>query len=235
MTADSVSPLRVLSLFAGIGGFDLGLERAGCETVALCEADPHARAILRKHWPEVPIYEDIRSLTAERLQADGIAVDLVCGGFPCQPFSTASRGRAVAVDLWGEMLRVIAEVRPRFALAENVPGLGLVGVDRVCGGLEARGYTVWPYRLDTAPRGRHRGRDRYLFVAHANGQGEPRCALDAEMARLCGLSVRSLEDVPAPVGVDDGLPHRMDRLARLGNALCPQAPEVIGRVLRAAA
>lgn len=227
--------LRVLSLFAGIGGFDLGLERAGCETVAFCEADPHAQAILRKHWPEVPIYEDVRSLTADRLRADGIAVDLVCGGFPCQPFSTASRGRAVAVDLWGEMLRVIGELEPRFALAENVPGLGLGGVDRVCGDLEARGYTVWPYRVDTAPAGRRHGRSRYIFVAYANGDREPRCALDAQMAQACGLSVRSLEDVPAPMGMDDGLPHRMDRLARLGNALCPQVPEVIGRVLRVAA
>lgn len=223
--------MRVLDLFAGIGGFSLGLERAGFHTAAFCEADPHAAAILRKHWPETPIYEDIRALTGDRLRADGISVDVVTGGFPCQPFSTASRGRRVAVDLWGEMRRLIGELRPRFVIAENVPGLGLDGVDRVCGDLEARDYTVWPYRLDTAPVGRHRGRDRYLFVAHANSEGQPRCAVDAQMARLCGLPVGGLEDVPAPVGVDDGLPGRMDRLKRLGNALCPEAPEVIGRAI----
>jgi DNA (cytosine-5)-methyltransferase 1 len=225
--------VKVLDLYAGIGGFALGLERAGFETVAFCEAHPHARALLRKNWPETPIYEDVRSLTADRLRADGIAVDVITGGFPCQPFSTASRGRRVAVDLWGEMRRLVGELRPRFVLAENVPGLGLDGVDRVCGDLEAAGYTVWPYRLDTAPPGRQRGRERFIFVAHANRDREPRRTVDAEVARLCGLSVGGLEDVPAPVGVDDGLPGRMDRLNRLGNALPPQVPQVIGRVLAA--
>lgn len=78
-------PLRVLSLFAGIGGFDLGLERTGgFKTVAFCEIDPFCRRVLAKHWPEVPCYDDVRELTAERLAADGIAVDVICGGFPCQ-------------------------------------------------------------------------------------------------------------------------------------------------------
>lgn len=218
--------LRTLDLFAGIGGFSLGLERAGMRTVAFCENHPRRREHLARRWPEVPCHDDIRTLHPARGSAD-----VVCGGFPCQPHSTASRGRRVATDLWGEMLRVVGECAPRYVIAENVLGLGLAGVDRVCGDLEASGYTVWPYRVDTAPPGRQRARDRFIFVAHANGERKPRRPLDAQMARLCGLSVSGLSDVPAPVGVDDGLPGRMDRLGGLGNALVPQIAEVVGRAI----
>jgi DNA (cytosine-5)-methyltransferase 1 len=121
-------PLNVLSLFAGIGGFDIGLEATGgFKTVAFCEIDPFCRRVLASHWPEVPCYDDIRALTASRLDTDRIAVDVVCGGFPCQPHSTASRGRRVADCLWSEMLRVIGEVRPEYVIAENVLGLGVEG------------------------------------------------------------------------------------------------------------
>jgi len=98
--------LRVLSLFASIGGFDLGLERTGgFETVAFCEIEPFCRRVLAKHWPEVPCYEDVRTLTAERLAADGIAVDVICGGFPCQDISLAGSGAGLAGErcgLWYE-------------------------------------------------------------------------------------------------------------------------------------
>lgn len=222
--------LRVLDLFSGIGGFSLGLERTGgFRTVAFCEIDPFCRRVLAHHWPEVPCYDDVCELTGQRLAADGIAADVVTGGFPCQPFSTASRGRRVAVDLWGEMRRIVGEVEPLFVLAENVPGLGLAGVDRVCGDLEAAGYTVWPYDLDTAPQSRHRARHRFIFVAHADREGQPRRAFDAEVACLRRLPARGSSDLPAPVGVDDGLPHRMDRLRALGNAVAPEAIETIGR------
>ena len=86
--------MNVLDLFSGIGGFSLGLERAGFKTVAFCEIDPKCRLVLKKHWPDVPIYEDIKELTYERLQRDGIGtIDLLCGGFPCQPFSVAGKQR----------------------------------------------------------------------------------------------------------------------------------------------
>lgn len=113
--------LRVLDLFSGIGGFSLGLERTGgFETVAFCEIEEFPRKVLRKHWPKVPIYEDVRTLTGKRLASDGIAVDVICGGFPCQPFSTASHGRRTAIDLWSEYARLAGEIRPSFAIAENV-------------------------------------------------------------------------------------------------------------------
>lgn len=227
-------PLRVLSLFAGIGGFDLGLERTGgFKTVAFCEIDPFCRRVLAKHWPGVPCYDDVRTLTADRLAADGIAVDVICGGFPCQPHSTASRGRRVAVCLWGEMYRLIVELRPGAIIAENVLGLGDDGVDRVCDDLEQAGYTVWPLDLETAPAGRQRGRPRLVFVAYADSQGQPRRAIHEEVARIFSVPGGSAPDIPAPLGVDDGLPHRMDRLGALGNAVTPWATELIGRAILA--
>lgn len=113
--------MRVLDLFSGIGGFSLGLERAGMQTIAFCEIDPYCRRVLRKHWPGVPIFEDVRTLRGE----DVGPVDLVCGGYPCQPFSTAGKRRGTADDrhLWPEMLRVIDETRPTWVCGENVAGL----------------------------------------------------------------------------------------------------------------
>lgn len=122
-----MSKLRVLSLFAGIGGFDLGLERTGgFKTVAFCEIDPFCQRVLAKHWPEVPCYEDVRELTADRLRADGIAVDVICGGFPCQDLSVAGRRAGIEGErsgLWSEMFRLICELRPRYVMVENVGAL----------------------------------------------------------------------------------------------------------------
>ena len=105
--------MRVLDLFSGIGGFSLGLERAGMETVAFCEFDKHAQKVLRKHWPEVPIHEDVRVLDGTRYRE---SVDVVCKGFPCQDLSSA--GQRAGFDgerssLYREMLRVIGECLPR--------------------------------------------------------------------------------------------------------------------------
>ena len=124
--------LRVLSLFAGIGGFDLGLERTGgFETVAFCEINPFGRRVLAKHWPEVPCYDDVRTLTAERLRADGISVDVIVGGFPCQNVSIAAavHGGDSGLDgeqsgLWSEYERLIDELRPAEVIIENVDRLG---------------------------------------------------------------------------------------------------------------
>src|SRR3954462_10460621 len=98
--------MNVLDLFSGIGGFSLGLERAGMTTVAFCEIDPFCRRVLAKHWPEVLCYHDVRELSAQHLTADGIRdIDLICGGFPCQDISIAGRGAGIAGDrsgLWSE-------------------------------------------------------------------------------------------------------------------------------------
>ena len=119
--------MKVLDLFSGIGGFSLGLERTGgFETVAFCEIEEFPRSVLRHHWPNVPIYEDVRELTADTLHRDGIAVDVVCGGFPCQDISLAGRGAGIGgarSGLWSEMCRLFGELRPRVAIVENVTAL----------------------------------------------------------------------------------------------------------------
>lgn len=222
--------MRVLDLFSGIGGFSLGLERAGMRTVMFCEIDPKCRRVLAKHWAGVPIHDDVATL-----DTDGIEFDVLAGGFPCQPFSTAARGRNNKPDLWPHMHRIADRKRMPWLLAENVPGLGYHGVDRVCDDLERSGYACWPFRLDTAPPGRHRGRDRFIIVAHANGEGEPRRAIDAEGARLSEVSGRGWAHDAALVGMDDGLPGRMDRLRQLGNSISPWAAEMFGRAIMAAA
>ena len=115
--------MRVLDLFSGIGGFSLGLERAGMKTVAFCEYDKHAQKVLRKHWPDVPIFEDVRKLDGNQFRG---SVDVVCGGFPCQDVSVAGKQAGFGGErsnLYTEMLRVIGECRPKFAIFENVSGL----------------------------------------------------------------------------------------------------------------
>jgi DNA (cytosine-5)-methyltransferase 1 len=164
--------MRVLDLFSGIGGFSLGLERAGMTTVAFCEIEPFCRAVLRKHWPEVPIYEDIRTLSADVLERDGIAVDAICGGFPCQDLSHAGKRAGLEGErsgLWGEYRRLIGELRPRFVIVENVPGLLSLGMGTVLGDISALGYNaVWDCVPASAVGAPHR-RDRVWIVAFAPG------------------------------------------------------------------
>jgi len=120
--------LKVLDLFSGIGGFSLGLERTGgFETVAFCEIEPFPRRVLAKHWPEVPCYEDVRELTGARLAADGIArIDVLTGGFPCQDISSSGKQGGISAGrsgLWSEIVRLLGEIRPDFAIIENVTNL----------------------------------------------------------------------------------------------------------------
>src|SRR5574343_553311 len=177
--------LTVGSLFSGIGGFDLGLERAGMRVIWQSEIDPYASAVLRKHWPEVPNHGDIRSIragTAER-------PDLICGGFPCQPFSHAGKRRGADDDrhLWPEMCRVIGELRPAWVIGENVAGIISMELDAVLSDLEALGYAtravVIPAVAVDAP---HR-RDRVWIIAcDRDLDRESACTVDAEASGLPG-------------------------------------------------
>jgi DNA (cytosine-5)-methyltransferase 1 len=165
-----MTKLRVLDLFSGIGGFSLGLERAGgFETVAFCEIEPYCRKVLAKHWPNVPCYDDVRTLTADTLARDGIAVDVICGGFPCQDLSFAGKRAGLSGErsgLWGEYRRLIGELRPRFVLAENVPGILSLGLGDVLGNLAALGYDAcWECIPASAVGAPHR-RDRWWLIAH---------------------------------------------------------------------
>jgi DNA (cytosine-5)-methyltransferase 1 len=171
--------LRVLDLFSGIGGFSLGLERTGgFETVAFCEIEEFPRKVLGKHWPKVPIYEDVRTLTGERLAADGIAVDVITGGFPCQDISTAGRqagiGEGTRSGLWSEIVRLACELRPQFIIVENVANL-LAGPSdkpgawfgRVLGDLAECGYDAEWENIPAAALGACHRRERVWIVAHA--------------------------------------------------------------------
>lgn len=168
---------NVLDLFSGIGGFALGLERAGMQTVAFCEIMPYPRAVLAKHWPEIPQYDDVRLLTGQRLAADGVSVDVICGGFPCQGISAAGKGKGLADSrsgLWSEYARIVREVRPRWVIVENSPALRTRGADTVLDDLEACGYACWPLVVGAAHAGAPHRRGRVFVVAY-NGS-EPTSA-----------------------------------------------------------
>ena len=175
-----MTKLRVLDLFSGIGGFSLGLERTGgFETVAFCEIEPYPRAVLAKHWPGVPCYDDVRTLTADALERDGIAVDVICGGFPCQDLSLA--GKQAGMDgtrsgLWSEIARLMGDLRPSYVIVENVSALlsgpaeqrgGWFG--RVLGDVAALGYDAEWHCIPAASIGAPHRRDRIWLVAYANG------------------------------------------------------------------
>ena len=162
--------LKVLDLFSGIGGFSLGLERAaGFETVAFCEIEPFPQKVLKKHWPDVPIYEDVRELSRDRLEADGLGrIDVITGGYPCQPFSYAGKRDGAEDDrhIWPEVKRIVASIRPRWCVFENVSGHITMGLDEVLSDLEGEEYTCWPVViLACAVDAPHR-RDRVWVIAH---------------------------------------------------------------------
>lgn len=165
------APMRVPDLFSGIGGFSLGLERTGgFQTVAFCEIDPFCRRVLAKHWPEVPIYEDVRTLDAVRLDGDGIGrIDVICGGFPCQDISLAGKGAGLEGErsgLWSEIARLAGELRPRFVIVENVAALLGRGLDRVLGDLAEIGFDAEWHCIPASAIGARHGRDRIWLVAY---------------------------------------------------------------------
>lgn len=159
--------LRVLDLFSGIGGFSLGLERTGgFETVAFCEYEPFPRAVLAKHWPDVPCFPDVRTLKGTDI--DG-TVDVICGGYPCQPFSTAGQRRGKEDDrhLWPEFNRLVAELRPTWVIGENVAGHISMGLDDVLSDLEGQGYACRSFVIPACAVDAPHRRDRVWTVAYS--------------------------------------------------------------------
>jgi DNA (cytosine-5)-methyltransferase 1 len=224
---------QVLDLFSGIGGFALGLERAGMETVAFCEQDGYARRVLRKHWPGTWLYEDVRTLTKARLKADGLKPNVICGGFPCQDISCAGKGAGIEgprSGLWSEYVRLIGDLRPRFAIVENVPNLLCRGFGRVLGDLARIGFDAEWSVISACSMGFTHTRKRMFIVAYPGGGRRPRGLEFSQIARQerhdCDLQSES-----EPVRVAHGIPHRVDRHRCLGNAILPQIAELIGRSL----
>lgn len=233
--------MRVLDLFSGIGGFSIGLESVGMETVAFCEQNKFCQKILAQHWPTVPIHSDITELNGYEYRG---SVELVCGGFPCQPFSVAGEQRGKEDDraLWPEMLRVIREVAPRWVIGENVSGIIPMELDTVLSDLEGEGYTCWTFVLPACAVDAPHRRDRVWVVANTNGSGLQR---REEAGNLRGIgpgrdeqSERCFDNagavwLPEPnVGrVANGVPNRSHRLKALGNAVVPPLVAEIGRLV----
>lgn len=165
--------MRLLDLFSGIGGFSYAAEKlvGGFETIAFCEQEEFCQQVLRKHWKDVPIYDDVRTINASRLGR----VDIVCGGFPCQAVSQAGLQKATEDDrwLWDEMLRIIQDCKPRWVVGENVTGLVNINegflFEQVQTDLEKEGYSVQSFVIPAAGKNAPHLRNRVWIIAHSNG------------------------------------------------------------------
>ncbi len=249
-----MTKLRILDLFSGIGGFSLGLERTGgFETVAFCEIEPFPRRVLAKHWPGVPIYEDVTKLTGDILARDGIAVDVITGGFPCQDISTAGKQAGMSEGtrsgLWSEIVRLIGELSPRYVIVENVANLlsgpsekrgGWFG--RILGDLAECGYDAEWENIPASALGAPHRRERVWVVAYTNKDRpifskvierrlhKVKSAFVWEPFGADGNTIR-VQELSRICSDDDGLP---EELGAYGNAVVPQIPELIGRAILAA-
>jgi len=242
--------LKVLDLFSGIGGFSLGLERAGYSTVAFCEIEEYPRRVLAQHWPDVPIYNDVTTLTKERLDNDGISVDVICGGFPCQDISLAGEQQGIGEDtrsgLWSECARLLGELRPKYAIFENVTNL-LAGnggdwFKRILWDISKVGYDAEWHCIPASQLGANHHRDRVWIIAYAQCErsqgGEKTGNIESQGSRFDKLFTRPFcsfrqdhAHQPTIFGKSHGIPDRVDRVKALGNAVVPQIPELIGRAI----
>lgn len=243
------------SLFAGIGGFDLGFERAGFEIAWQVEIDPYCRKVLERHFPYAQRFSDVRECGAHNLKP----VDVLCGGFPCQDISNAGKRGGIEGErsgLWSEYARIIGELRPRFVVVENVAALLGRGMGRVLGDLAEIGYDADWEIVSAADVGAPHLRERVWILAYPmqrNGSSEMGHAIEPGLEGFAGngesrsgwtQANRSISaprvlgrepfegrwDVEPNVGrVAHGVPARVDRLKALGNAVVPQIPELIAR------
>jgi DNA (cytosine-5)-methyltransferase 1 len=236
-------PMTVLSLFSGIGGLDLGLQRAGMTIAGQVEIDPWCRKILAKHWPEVPRHDDVR--TAAGWWGQRTVPDLVAGGFPCQPVSDAGLRLAQSDSrwLWPPMADVIAQLSPGWVVIENVPGLRTRGLAIVLRDLRRLGYRTAPGTISACEMGAPYPRKRLFVLAHAESAGcgarrrigSNTAAADGERPDRPRPDRRSWwSDEPRLDRVAYGLPGRVDRVRALGNAVVPQVAEHVGRLILAA-
>jgi DNA (cytosine-5)-methyltransferase 1 len=234
-------PLSFGSLFAGIGGFDLGFERAGMVCKWQVEIDDYANRVLAKHWPNVHRERDIRETGPHNLER----VNVICGGFPCQDISYAGLGAGLdgaRSGLFFEAIRLVRELRPQFVVLENVAALLDRGLDRVLGTLAEIGFDAEWHCIPASAVGSPQQRERAFVVAYDCGVGVSRVCAE-QVPRFDAFSwvedVRRFEDLPERCdlytsrlcGSRDGVPSLVDRLRGLGNAVVPQVAEYIGRCI----
>jgi DNA (cytosine-5)-methyltransferase 1 len=237
--------LTVGSLFSGIGGFDLGLERAGMKVIWQSEIETFASRVLKKHWPDVPNLGDITKVDWSKVERPNV----ICGGYPCQPFSQAGKrgGANDARHLWPAMHNAICVLRPRYALMENVRGHLSLGFGRVLGDLAEIGYDAEWQVIPAAAVGAPHKRDRVFIVAYANnsklGDDNNRRSNQVTNATRSkvfvthsssGSARRTNSDwlsEPDVGRVANGIPNRVDRLKGLGNAIVPQVAELVGALV----
>jgi DNA (cytosine-5)-methyltransferase 1 len=236
--------MNYLSLFSGIGGLDLGLDRAGMTCVGQVEISPFCRAILTRHWPEVPKHDDVRTAVQWWQSDPRPPVHLVGGGFPCQPVSDAGLKLADQDErwLWPEMAHVVDALRPRWVIGENVPGLRARGLATVLGDLHRFGYRARAGVASACAVGAPHPRERLFILAHTRGEGcgpgradgggaDPAGVEHEDGAESAGGSWWANE--PAVDRVAYGLSDRVDRIRAIGNAVVPQVAERIGRLVMA--
>lgn len=226
--------LTVGSLFSGIGGLDLGLERAGMQVIWQAESDPACRRVLARHWPAVPCYPDVRSVGFWPY------THVVAGGFPCQDLSQAARGRNVGLagkrsGLWGEMVYVVEQVHPRFVVVENVGSAWKRWVPVVRRDLWALGYPSVPFRVYAKDVGAPFQGARVFVVATPDRYCESALRLYAKAPVMSNAAIFDRSDWGQPsseaLGVADGIPRRMERLRECGNAVVPAMAEWIGSMI----
>ena len=219
------------SLFSGIGGLDLGLERAGMECAWQVEIDDYCTRVLEKHWPDVPKYRNIKEI--ETLPH----VDLICGGFPCQPTSIAGKKlwREDERWLWPEFFRIVRDIRPQFVLVENPPGIISRGIEDVTGDLASFGYCVEWDRLRASDFGAPHRRERTFFIAYPISAGlEGGVFSEASWTPLGEFASGSWWESGYKLPrVGDGIPDRVDRMRAIGNAVVPQVAQWIGERIMA--
>lgn len=243
-----MASMKMLDLFSGIGGMSLAAKWAGIETIAFCEIEPFCQRVLKKHWPDVPIYEDVRKLNRRALEEKGViegdgTIDIISGGYPCQPFSVAGKRRGSEDDrhLWPEMFRLVRELRPSWIVGENVAGHVSLGLDEVLSDLENIGYTARAFVIPACAVGAPHRRDRVFIVAHVS---DTNCIGYERIKRLSknleeiekrrtgsfGTASKLFDDIDWKkratesgfLGTNDGVPNRLDRIRALGNAVVPQ-------------
>lgn len=222
--------MNALSLFSGIGGLDLAAEWAGFKTVAFCERDEFCQKVLRKHWPDVRIFDDVRTLDTSELPA----VDIVFGGYPCQPFSSAGQRKGASDErhMWPYMLDIVRRVKPAWVVGENVKGHISLGLDDVLDDMENEGFETRAFAIPAGAVKAPHSRERVFVVSYsesnrhrARGEVGNFCKEDGGSGRRL-LPKSTLADwgdtTPRICRDTDGIPNRVDRLRSLGNAVVPQ-------------